>query len=175
MTASIKPILLTTATILPPTFIMAELTSEEGKWLLYGLGALAFLAFLVKNVLGSAREYKALKQGGIKEPFPVVIEKSLAEKFVNLPTFQTFEKYVHDSHHKIANDINGVQLSGQTRGKEMEDLLRQLNDKNEKRSGDIFGAIQKEGRRLDERVNDVLKEVSKVAGAFEQSQRRRIS
>jgi hypothetical protein len=175
MTPTIKPIALTALYLLPASFVAAELTGDEGRWLLYGLGALAFLAFLFKNALGSMREWKALREGNSinPTPLPVIIEKSLAEKFVDVPQFKEFTKYYHSAHHEIRNEMNAVKLDGEHRGKEMESLLRELNDKNETRSGTIFAAIQKEGHRLDGRVNDVLKEVSKVVGAFEESRRRR--
>jgi hypothetical protein len=156
---------------------ITDLGPDQGRWLTNAIIVLAAIGAALYYSLASVEKFKSLRGGSFNianQPLAVVVEKSLAEKFVGTQHFETFEKYVHDAHHKIANDIGSVKLGGEERGRELEDLLRQLNEKNEKRSGEIFGAIQKEGRRLDERVNDVLREVSKLSGAFDQSQRRRV-
>jgi hypothetical protein len=50
--------------------------------------------------------------------------------------------------------------------------FEQHEEKIDRKFGDVYRAINSEGKRLDNRINDVLTAVSKVEGAFHQSQRR---
>ena len=149
---------------------------EEGRWLSTGIITLAAVGAALYYSLAAAEKFKSLRSGTTNigpQPLAVVVEKSLAERFVDRPTFQTFEKYVHKAHHDIRDEIHAVKLDGEVRGKDTEELIRGLSEKNEERSAKIFDAIRIEGHRVDARVNDVLKAVARVEGAFEQSQRQR--
>jgi hypothetical protein len=50
--------------------------------------------------------------------------------------------------------------------------LEKLENEMDRKFEHIYQVIREEGRRVDSRVNDVLTEVSKLSGAFNQSQRR---
>jgi hypothetical protein len=50
--------------------------------------------------------------------------------------------------------------------------FKSLDKEIEDKFREIFQQISSEGRRIDSRINDVLKEVSELRGAFSQSQRR---
>jgi hypothetical protein len=114
------------------------------------LGALLAIAVLVKILFAKA---------SVISPQPLVI--ALKEEFVAQHEFKKFEQYVHKSHHEIRNEVQSVKLEGNERGKEQEQLMRSLNTENEKRATHIH-----------DRINDVLTVVSKLQGAFDQSQRR---
>jgi hypothetical protein len=50
--------------------------------------------------------------------------------------------------------------------------FKSLDKEIDEKFAEIFKQISSEGRRIDSRINDVLKEVSELRGAFSQSQRR---
>jgi len=164
-----KPTLVAAGTIFSSIFMASELTSAEGAWLLIALGVISFLAILVNNALGAAQKYKQLKQGSISPtPLPVVVEKSLAEKFVDVPRFNQFSDYVHKAHHEIRNEIQKVEVDGEKRGEDTQDLIRELDRDNEKRIEAVhhrINAVSAEIRKdLTDRMNVIGDRVGELVG-----------
>src|ERR1051325_11122729 len=155
---NIKPIVVAAGTLFS-SVVATELTNAEGSWLLVAIGVLAFLALLLNNSLGAIQKAKALRQGAISPtPLPVIVEKSLSEKFVDTPSFKSFTEYVHKSNHEIKNEIKAVKNEGELRGKEMEDLARDLNKQNELRSSKIHDRINTVAEEMPGKIIKLLRD-----------------
>jgi hypothetical protein len=139
--------------------LASALTTAEGDWLLLGLGVLAFLAMLAHHALGAVQKAKQLRYGTITQtPLPVVVEKSLAEKFVDVPRFKQFTDYVHDSHHRIRNEMQKIELDGEKRGEDMQQLIRETSRENERRIEGVHARINAIAEEMPRKVIALLKD-----------------
>jgi hypothetical protein len=135
------------------------LSAAEGNWLLLGLGVLAFLAVLVNHVLGAVQKMKQLRNGTVSPtPLPVIVEKSLAEKFVDVPRFKEFTEYVHNAHHTIRNEIQQVELEGEKRGDETKDLIKETNKANERRFEGVHVRMNAIAEEMPQKVIQILRD-----------------
>jgi hypothetical protein len=159
MIPQIKPVMVCAGAMFSYVFMATGLTSAEGDWLVKGVAVLAFLAWFINNTLSAVQKSKSLKHGSITPtPLPVIVEKSLAEKFVDVPKFETFEQYVHRSHHDIKEEVNAVKLEGEERGKQHEQLMRELGRDNEKRSEKIHDRINTVAEEMPRKVIALLRD-----------------
>lgn len=86
----------------------------------------------------------------------------------------------HEPKRRVLPDpMNVKEVKDHVTWEHFDRLDREFNERHEKlvekmdrRLDQVFGAITKEAHRVDVRINDVLREVSKLGGAFDESRRK---
>lgn len=153
--------------------IAQVLNNAQATWLITGLGAVGFLVGIAVGIKKLFWDPPAIRP----QPLKVVIDKEIEDKFVCKPEFKKFEQYVHTAHHKMNSELQAI-VNG---SEERNEVLIALEERSKhtattvdtiaRRTEEIEKTKYRDGKDVHERINDVLKAVSILQGAFDQSQR----
>lgn len=122
---------------------------------------------------------KAVGKTASISPQPLIV--ALEKEFVGKPEFQKFEKYVHQSNHDLRESVQGIVNASEHK----EQMLAKLDERSKhtsqmvdtiaRRTEEIEASKYRDGKDVHERINDVLKAVSRLEGRIDASNHRRDS
>jgi hypothetical protein len=141
---------------------------------------LACLAVLLGMALIMKQLFWPTKSNGVVSPQPLIValEKEFVlkrdhDKAVKDLTNQVTEArtYAHDRVHDLSETVNDLHVDSKNRNERLAVVENEAKT-HTRQLTQIGGQLVEVGRNVDNRVNEVLKAVSTLQGAFDQSQRR---